>query len=63
MSRGNRRLVYDVNNRGTKLLVHFLNDAPLTDNPSTPEHAGNGFLMRRGYTSPLVGMAGRHPPS
>ena len=58
MSRGNRRLVYDVNNRGTKLLVHFLNDAPLTDNPSTPEHAGNGFLMRRGYTILWSGWQG-----
>ena len=58
MSRGNRRLVYDVNNRGTKLLVHFLNDAPLTDNPSTPEHAGNGFLMRRGYTVLWSGWQG-----
>ena len=58
MSCGNRRLVYDVNNRGTKLLVHFLNDAPLTDNPSTPEHAGNGFLMRRGYTVLWSGWQG-----
>ena len=58
MSRGNRRLIYDVNNRGTKLLVHFLNDAPLTDNPSTPEHAGNGFLMRRGYTVLWSGWQG-----
>ena len=58
MSRGNHRLVYDVNNRGTKLLVHFLNDAPLSDNPSTPEHAGNGFLMRRGYTVLWSGWQG-----
>ena len=58
MSRGNQRLVYDVNNRGTKLLVHFLNDAPLSDNPSTPEHAGNGFLMRRGYTVLWSGWQG-----
>ncbi len=58
MSRGNRRLVYDVNNRGTKLLVHFLNDAPLTDDPSTQEHAGNGFLMRRGYTVLWSGWQG-----
>ena len=57
-SRGSRRLIYDVNNRGTKLLVHFLNDAPLTDSPSTPEHAGNGFLMRRGYTVLWSGWQG-----
>ena len=58
MSRGNRRLVYDVNNRGNKLLVHFLNDAPLSDDPSSPEHAGNGFLMRRGYTVLWSGWQG-----
>ena len=58
MSRGNHRIVYDVNNRGNKLLVHFLNDAPLSDNPSSPEHAGNGFLMRRGYTVLWSGWQG-----
>ena len=58
MSKGNRRLVYDVNNRGTKLLVHFLNDAPQVDNPDTPEDAGNGFLMRRGYTVLWSGWQG-----
>ena len=58
MSKGNRRLVYDVNNRGTKLLVHFLNDALQVDNPDTPEDAGNGFLMRRGYTVLWSGWQG-----
>ena len=62
MSRGNRRLVYDVNNRGNKLLVHFLNDAPLSDDPSSPEHAGNGFLMRRGYTVLWSGWQGNLLP-
>ena len=58
ISRGNRRLVYDVNNRGTKLLMHFLNDAPDADNPATPQDAGNGFLMRRGYTVLWSGWQG-----
>ena len=58
MAKGNRRLVYDVNNRGTKLLVHFLNDAPDADDPTTPEDAGNGFLMRRGYTVLWSGWQG-----
>jgi len=58
MAKGNRRLVYDVNNRGTKLLVHFLNDAPQLDDPTTPDDAGNGFLMRRGYTVLWSGWQG-----
>ena len=62
MARGNRRLVYDVNNRGTKLLVHFLNDALQIDDPVTPDHAGNGFLMRRGYTVLWSGWQGNIAP-
>ncbi len=58
MARGNRRLVYDVNNRGTKLLVHFLNDAPQVDDPTSVDDAGNGFLMRRGYTVLWSGWQG-----
>ena len=58
MARGNRRLVYDVNNRGTKLLVHFLNDAPQVDDPTGIKDAGNGFLMRRGYTILWSGWQG-----
>ncbi len=58
MAKGNRRLVYDVNNRGTKLLVHFLNDAPQVDDPTSVDDAGNGFLMRRGYTVLWSGWQG-----
>ena len=58
MAKGNRRLVYDVNNRGTKLLVHFLNDAPQVDDPTGIKDAGNGFLMRRGYTILWSGWQG-----
>ena len=58
LSRSNRRLIYDVNNRGTKLLIHFLNDAPQVDDPATPQDAGNGFLMRRGYTVLWSGWQG-----
>lgn len=50
MRRGNRRLLYDVINRGNKRAVQFFNDAVHSNTPTTLEHAGNGFLMRRGYT-------------
>jgi hypothetical protein len=31
-------------------MLQFFNDAPATNDPRTQAHAGNGFLMRRGYT-------------
>ena len=50
MARGNGKLFYDAPNRGGKRIVAFLNDAPQSNDPSTIEDAGNGFLMRQGYT-------------
>jgi hypothetical protein len=49
--RGNRRLFYEVTNRGVILSLRALNDSPngSTTNPA-PADAGNGFLMRQGYT-------------
>ena len=58
MSRGNRRLIYDVNNRGNKRLLQFLNDAVHSNSPEDIEHAGNGFLMRRGYSIVWSGWQG-----
>jgi hypothetical protein len=48
--RGNRRLFFDYGNRGNKRMLQFFNDAPASNDPRTLAHAGNGFLMRRGYT-------------
>ncbi len=58
LSRGNRRLLYDVNNRGNKRVLSFFNDAPGTNDPKAIEDAGNGFLMRRGYTVVWSGWQG-----
>lgn len=49
-ARGNRRLFFGYGNRGNKRELQFFNDAPASNDPSTLAHAGNGFLMRRGYT-------------
>ncbi|HET7880541.1 MAG TPA: alpha/beta hydrolase domain-containing protein [Acetobacteraceae bacterium] len=49
LSRGNRRVFYDYGNRGHKRALQFYNDAPHSNAPITPAHAGNGFFMRRGY--------------
>ncbi len=50
LSKGNRRLLYDVNNRGNLYMLRHINDAVGSNNPSLPEHAGNGFLMEQGYS-------------
>ncbi len=49
-SRGNGRLLYDVHNRGNKLVVWTLNDSVRSNDPATLDHAGNGFLMHHGYS-------------
>ncbi|MCZ6874820.1 MAG: alpha/beta hydrolase domain-containing protein, partial [bacterium] len=64
LARGNHRLIYDVNNRGNKRLLRDFNDAPENEgnstgnNPSTLQDAGNGFLMRYGYTIVWSGWQG-----
>ena len=62
MERGNRRILYDVNNRGNLRCLQFFNDAVHDNAPSAPEHAGNGFLMRRGYTVVWSGWQGDISP-
>ncbi len=49
-SRGNRRLLLDIPNRGRKVALGLLNSAMRVPDPTTAEDFGNGFLMRRGYT-------------
>jgi len=49
MAKGNRRLFFDWANRGNKRCLQFFNDAPAANEPRHWHHAGNGFLMRRGY--------------
>ena len=50
MARGNGKIFFDAPNRGSKRILGFLNDAPEANDPTTLEDAGNGFLMRHGYT-------------
>jgi hypothetical protein len=46
----NHRVLYEVNNRGAKVLLIDFNDAALLNDPTSAADAGNGFLMRQGYT-------------
>ncbi len=56
--RGNGRVLYEAPNRGSKRALMFLNDAPECNDPVSLEHAGNGFLMRWGYTWVTSGWQG-----
>ncbi len=59
---GNGRIFYDVLNRGRKIGLGLLNDAPRVNDPSSWAHAGNGFLMREGYTVVWSGWQPDAPP-
>jgi hypothetical protein len=48
---GNRRLFYEVLNRGGKLGLALFNDNVVVNDLAKAADAGNGFLMSRGYTS------------
>ena len=50
LSRGNHRLLYDVNNRGNLLMLSYYNNSVGSNRPMTEQHAGNGWLMRHGYS-------------
>ena len=50
MARGNRRLLYEVNNRGNIGMLDFFNEARWSNDPRGLFRAGSGFLMEQGYT-------------
>jgi Alpha/beta hydrolase domain len=55
LGRGNRRILYEVVNRGRKNLLPVLHEAPETsptsfNDPATATDAGNGFAFHAGYT-------------
>lgn len=56
-ARGNGRLLYDVANRGNKVALGSFNGGGGND-PTTLEHAGDGFLMEAGYSILWSGWSG-----
>lgn len=56
--KGNGQLLYDVNNRGNMLALWTFNDGERTNDPKTAVHAGNGFLMRHGFSVLWCGWNG-----
>lgn len=61
-AKGNGKLLFEVNNRGNKRIWTYLNDSPSStaalNEPKTERDAGNGFLMRQGYTMAWAGWQG-----
>ncbi len=49
-ARGNGKLFYEVGNRGGKAALRVLQKAVPADDPTLPEHFGDGSLMRQGYS-------------
>jgi hypothetical protein len=54
-ARGNHKILYEVNNRGRKFLMHWMMDAPpqaasANNDPKDAKDAGNGLFLRQGYT-------------
>ncbi|HKX07744.1 MAG TPA: alpha/beta hydrolase domain-containing protein [Stellaceae bacterium] len=58
LARGNKRLFLDYGNRGNKRMLQFFNDAPASNDPKTLADAGNGFLMRCGYSIAWIAWQG-----
>src|SRR5947209_7731655 len=61
-AKGNGAVFFDVNNRGGKLALRFFNNAPGGNDPTTAADAGDGFLLRRGYTVAWCGWIGEILP-
>lgn len=50
-AKGSRTILYEVNNRGRKLMLPFLvHAAEPSNDPKSLEDAGDGLVFRRGYT-------------
>ena len=52
---GSRRLLLDIPNRGRKIALGMFNGTPRSNDPTTREDFGNGFLMRHGYAVAWIG--------
>jgi len=63
LNKGNDRIFYELSNRAMKLGLNLINDIPFNkiNDPYLAEDAGNGFLMREGYTVIYSGWQMRYP--
>ncbi len=61
--KGNRRVLFDVINRGRKTVLGNFNSAERPLDPAGPLEPGNGFLMRHGYTVVWCAWQADVPPT
>ena len=61
--RSNRRIFFDVCNRGNRTVFNNFNSAGPLDDPAAPLAPGNGFLLRHGYTVVWCGWQADVPPT
>ena len=59
-AKGNRRLLFEVVNRGRKLMLPVMLQIPMgedasANNPTSREDSGDGFLFRQGFTLAWAG--------
>ncbi|CAH1654651.1 MULTISPECIES: alpha/beta hydrolase domain-containing protein [unclassified Chelatococcus] len=57
-AKANGTIFFEFVNRGNKRCLQFFNNGVPTNRPSTPADAGNGFLMRQGYTVVIAAWQG-----
>lgn len=62
LRKGNGAVLYDVNNRGNKLALRFFNFGGGGNDPRSAKDAGDGFLMRHGFTIVCSGWDGELLP-
>ncbi|MDF1859151.1 MAG: alpha/beta hydrolase domain-containing protein [Verrucomicrobiales bacterium] len=62
LAKGNRAMLYGVNNRGGVNTLRHFNYAAGSSAPETSAHAGDGFLMRHGFTLVWSGWDGELLP-
>src|SRR4051812_7470819 len=58
MAKGNHKIFYAINNRGNQQAISYFNFGRGGNNPLTAADAGDGFLMRQGYTIVDAGWEG-----
>jgi hypothetical protein len=64
LNKGNHKILYDTVNRGGMITLGTFNNAPrLPTGTTTKESAGNGFLMKAGYTIVSNGWQSPYPKS
>jgi hypothetical protein len=61
IAKGNGAIFYEASNRGNKAVLNRFNYGTRSNDPATAEHAGDGFLMRQGFTLVWNGWMGGLP--